>query len=82
MKYAIGIAVGYLLGRQRPYERLFRWNWKRTTFGPSNKYDWYLWGALHPKLVGKALLVQRGWMKAPEKPKPIDLNDIIPKKKG
>lgn len=73
----VSAAIGYLIGRLRPYERLYRWNWKRTTFGPSTKWDWYLWATLHPVRVGKAFARQKGWMKPVEKPKPVDLNEIF-----
>lgn len=69
--------VGYIVGRLRPYDKLYNWNWKRTTFGPAGKWDWYLWAVLHPVAVAKALLRQAGWMKPVEKPKPISLDEIF-----
>lgn len=73
MRIIVGaVGLGYVLGRLRPYDRLYRWNWKRTTFGPSTAYDWYLWGALHPKRVTLAYLG-----KLPPKPEPISLDEIF-----
>lgn len=69
MRYVIALIAGYVLGVIRPYRKLDRWNWKRTTFGPTRNRDWYLYALLHPYTIAK------NTVKKPEPPaKPIQLN--------